>query len=383
MFFVVKVPFLDTFYRLLPLAPAHIWHTIWRTDYMSVSIIQRLSRNKQKIYYTIEWGKAAGQRIATGVFSYAKPKDHIQRNHNKEAQMIIEAKRSQMILDRQAISTGYIPQHKIKNNFIDYYDEFVTLNSRKGNRHLSQSLKAFKSFIGKSYISAIEINENLCERFRNYLLEKLNGETPANYFSRFKRVLEAASKDGYFKLSPATALASKAKPNRKVKDILEADEYNKLMNVPCINYEVKKAFVFSLYTGLRWVDVKPLKWENIKTNDIVNITQKKTGEILDLPLHPVALKILGERKSGFLFKLPTADGANKILANWCDDAGLGKHITWHCARHSFSVLLQDKGIDVATVAGMLGHTSTKYVHKTYNRYRKANALEAIRKLPAL
>ncbi len=26
--------------------------------------------------------------------------------------------------------------------------------------------------------------------------------------------------------------------------------------------------------------------------------------------------------------------------------GAVKHITWHCARHSFSVLLQDKGTDV-------------------------------------
>ncbi len=321
--------------------------------------------------------------MSTGVFTYVKPKDQVQRNHNKEAMTILEMKRSQMILDHQAISSGYLPQHKIKNNFLDYYADFVKQNSYKGNRHLIQSLGSFKSFIGKNYISAIEINENLCERFRSYLLSNLNGETPANYFSRFKRVLEAACKDGYFKISPAHGLACKAKSNKKVKEILEADEYRKLMNTPCANYEVKKAFVFSLYTGFRWVDVKPLTWENIKTTGVVNIIQKKTGEMLDLPLHPIALEILGERKTGLVFKLPTADGANGLLAKWCDAAGLGKHITWHCARHSFSVLLQDKGTDIATVAGMLGHTSTKYVHKTYKRYRKPNAREAINKLPGL
>lgn len=349
---------------------------------MNINITQRKSKDQQKVYYTFEWGRAGGQRMSTGVFTYLKPKDQIQRNHNKEALLILEFKRSQMVLDRQAINSGYIPQHKIKNNFLDYYADFVKLNMRNGNRHLSQSLNSFHQFIGKDYISAIEINDNLCERFRNYLLANLNGETPANYFSRFKRVLEAASKDGYFKISPANHLASKANPNKKVKDILEVDEYAKLMNTPCINYEVKKAFVFSLYTGFRWVDVKPLKWDNIKTTN-VSIEQKKTREILDLPLHPVALKILGERKTGLVFKLPTADGANKVLAKWCDDARLGKHITWHCARHSFSVLLQDNGIDVATVAGMLGHTSTKYVHKTYKRYRQVNALQAIQKLPNL
>lgn len=150
-----------------------------------------------------------------------------------------------------------------------------------------------------------------------------------------------------------------------------------------MNFEVKKAFVFSLYTGFSWVDVKPLKWESIKRDDIIQIIQEKSNVPLELPLHSTARKLIGERKTGLIFQLPTANGANKVLAKWCDDAGLDKHITWHCARHSFSVLLQDKGIDIATVAGMLGHTSTKYVHKTYKRYRKANAIEAINKLPSL
>ena len=33
---------------------------------MNITITQRLSRNKQKIYYNLEWGKVAGQRISTG-----------------------------------------------------------------------------------------------------------------------------------------------------------------------------------------------------------------------------------------------------------------------------------------------------------------------------
>ena len=66
---------------------------------MNINVTQRLSRNKQKNYYTLEWGKSSGQRMSTGVFTYVKPKDQIQRNHNKEVLQILEAKRSQMILD--------------------------------------------------------------------------------------------------------------------------------------------------------------------------------------------------------------------------------------------------------------------------------------------
>src|SRR5207244_3940680 len=100
---------------------------------------------------------------SAGIYTYTKPINVIQRNHNKEALAILETKRSQMILDRQAISTGHIPQHKLQTNFLDFYLEFMRLNSTKGNRHLASSLKIFKEFIGKDFISAIEINKSLCE----------------------------------------------------------------------------------------------------------------------------------------------------------------------------------------------------------------------------
>jgi hypothetical protein len=85
--------------------------------------------------------------MSTGVFTYVKPKDQIQKNHNKEAQMILESKGSQMILNRQAISTAYIPQHKLKTNFLDYFAEFVRLNPAKGNRHLASSFTAFEKTV--------------------------------------------------------------------------------------------------------------------------------------------------------------------------------------------------------------------------------------------
>ena len=104
---------------------------------------------------------------------------------------------------------------------------------------------------------------------------------------------------------------------------------------------------------------------------------------MQIPLHPTAKTIIGgEEKEGLIFKLPTADGVNKIVKQWVKDAGITKHITWHCARLSFSVLLQDEGVNTATVAGMLGHTSTKQVENTYKRYRVHIGRKAIQKLPS-
>src|SRR5579863_8925975 len=111
-------------------------HDTQEFHFMSVIISKKLSRDKKKIRYTIEWGREPGQRTATGIFTYAKPVDSIQKNHNKESLAILETKKSQMILDNNSIGTNYVPSFKIKNNFFDYYEGFVKKNRIYSNRSL-------------------------------------------------------------------------------------------------------------------------------------------------------------------------------------------------------------------------------------------------------
>jgi len=346
----------------------------------TIIISTKDSRDGSKVWHYFEWGKGAGQRKATGVYTWAKPKTNEQKAYNKEALSILEARRSQLVIEKQAVASGYIPAHKVKDNFFDYYQEYVTKNERPGNRSLSASLAAFRKFIGRERLSAGDITENLCERFRAYLLDNLQGETPGDYFMRFKRIMRAATKDGYFRVDPAEDIKVKVHPSGQ-KDILDAEEYIKLMDYPCSNQEVKRAAIFSLYTGLRWCDIEPLDWTDIKKDSVLLKAQNKTGFRVEVPLHDIAKQVVSSPGTGKVFKLPTQDGANKVLKAWVRSAGIDKHVTWHSLRHSMSVLLQDAGVAVATVAGLLGHTSSKYVHKTYQRYRKNSGEEAIKKLP--
>lgn len=354
-----------------------------------MNIIKRISKNKIKIFYSLEWGRGQGERMATGIYTYVRPKNSAQKNHNTEALKLLETKKSEIILERQSIGTGFIPAHKFKSNFLDYYEEFVKNNQRKGNRHLSGSFTHFKVFLKKDYVSPIEITENLSGRFRQYLLDNFNGDTPANYFSRYKKVLKNAAKEGYFRKNPSEEIAAKSNKNRIRKEHLEADEYIKLIQTPFFNEEVREAFIFCCYTGLRYCDVRALGWNHIKGETLTTtIIQEKTGEPLTITLHRVALAILANRKkkladnnSGRVYNLPSNDGCNKAIQKWCTDAGIDKHITWHCARLSFSILLQDKNIDAATVALLLGHTNTKYVLQTYKRHRPKDQTLVIAQLP--
>jgi integrase len=353
-----------------------------------MNIVKRENRKGDKAYFSIEYGRGRGTRMATGIFIYTRPKNQVEKNHNKEALILVDTRKSELQLERQAIGSGYIPAHKFKGNFLDYYREFVEANVRKGKRHLKNSLTQFEQFLGKGFISPVDITENLCTRFRQYLLDNFTGETPANYFSEFKKVIRAATKDSYWRYNPVEELNSKTNPSKKLKENIEADEYIKLLITPCFNESVKDGFIFSCYTGLRFVDIKLLDWKDIKEGRLTTrIIQHKTGLPVVLTLHPIALAILEKRRklanhiSNKAFVLPSHDGCNKILDQWVSAARISKHITWSCARLSFSILLQDENVDDATVAYLMGHSTSAQVIKTYRRHRPLDQTASISKLP--
>ncbi|MBZ4191922.1 phage integrase SAM-like domain-containing protein [Niabella beijingensis] len=203
-----------------------------------MNFLKIANKKGDKFYYYYDYGRCKGQRPSTGVFTYKTPKTQVQKNHNKEALLILETKKSQLTIEAQATGGVYIPHHKFKPNFLDYYCEYVKLNKKDGNRHLENSLTHFKNFINKDFISNVEVTENFCKRFRQYLLERFNGETPMNYYARFKWVVKAATKDKYFHSNPTEDISAVTNPSTGMKENLEADEYIQLLRTPCSNQEV-------------------------------------------------------------------------------------------------------------------------------------------------
>jgi integrase len=412
------------FFRFMPPVLANKWRTELSTNghqMSQITVTTKVSRKGDKTWYYLEWGKEADQRRAAGIFSYLTPKSQTQKNHNKEALALLEVKKSQLTIEFQFIGTAYIPGHKFKYNFLDYYQEFVNTNKRKGNRHLEGSLSKFRAFLPNRVISPLDVTENLCKRFKAHLNDTLTGKTPLDYFNAFKRVLRSAAKEGYFRINPSDGVRGKTNASKRLKDFLEPDELISIIDTPIFNPEIREAFVVCCYTGLRWCDIKTLSWSQIKLTKkgsvlVTKIIQAKTGKPVELTLHPLALAILEEKREKYLghqkpkapvltitgqkigepaptdhiFDLPTQDGANKSLGKWAEDCakkhGLEdlaeKHLTWHSARLTFSILLQDAGVDPATVALLLGHTTTKYVLEVYKRHRPKDQLMHIAKLPS-
>jgi integrase len=208
---------------------------------------------------------------------------------------------------------------------------------------------------------------------------------------RFKKVMKTATKEGYYRHDPCEEVKSKINPSTALKENLEVEEYLALLKTPCVHEEVQEGFIFCCYTGLRFCDVDVLDWEHSKKDTLTTrIIQRKTGQPVVLTLHPIAKAILEKRRQRLehidpaanVFHLPTHAGSNIVLKKWVHDAGIQKKITWSCARLSFSILLQDKNVDDATVACLLGHTTTAQVRERYKRHRAKDQAATISNLPS-
>lgn len=90
-----------------------------------------------------------------------------------------------------------------------------------------------------------------------------------------------------------------------------------------------------------------------------------------------------KKNKDLIFHLPSHNAALSVLSHWVKRAGIDKHITWHCARHSFATLiLKDGSIDLRTVSGLLGHSSLKYVEQ-YTRIIDDRKKKALNSLPEI
>ena len=149
----------------------------------------------------------------------------------------------------------------------------------------------------------------------------------------------------------------------------------------------------SLYCGLRYCDVKDLTFANVDySNRLLKFEQNKTkghsatsGVVIDLS--DDILELIGKpstdlNKDSLIFNLPSYTMCIKSIERWVKRAGIYKHITWHCARHSFAVNVLNSGANIKTVASLLGHSGLKHTEK-YTRAVDSLKKEAMTKLTEL
>ena len=195
--------------------------------------------------------------------------------------------------------------------------------------------------------------------------------------------------------NPCTGITIKVDDQQLRKEVLSPEEIQQLIatHYEHENPNIRRAFIFCLYCGLRYCDVKDLTFANVDySNKLLKFEQNKTkghsaSSGVVIPLNDGILKLIGEpsdpdKRDEVIFPLPSYEMCLKALRRWVKRADINKHISWHCARHSFAVNILNNGANIKTVASLLGHSGLKHTEK-YTRAIDSLKQEAINSLPEL
>ena len=227
--------------------------------------------------------------------------------------------------------------------------------------------------------------------FTEYLQQMYKGEGAHTVYARFKKIVKAAIEDDIIRKDPCAGIVIKIDNGVLKKDVLSTDEMRQLIatHYEGENPEIRRAFIFCLYCGVRWCDVKDLTYADVDfSNRLLKFEQVKTkghskASGVVIPLNDSLLRLIGQgAREERIFTLPSHTMCLKALRHWTRRAGIDKHITWHCARHSFAVNILNNGANIKTVASLLGHSGIKDTEK-YTRAVDNLKEAAINSLPEL
>lgn len=326
-------------------------------------------------YSTDENGKIKHQRRyeALNLFIYDKPKSPEEKHHNKEALRLAEAIRSKRIVEHQSGIHGFVNP---SNNQISFYSFFQKLTQEK-HRTTEKSNAfiwdcAYKQLIKyhADDVTFEQLTPAFIKGFKEYLVntartksnEKLSKNTASSYFNKVRAAINEAYHQGIIKTNPLNQVPSIKGENNK-REYLSIEEVRQLVKTECRYIDLKRAFLFSCLTGLRWSDIVKLTWQDVQVfNDHhrVIFKQQKTKGLQYLDLSPQAYALLGDKKAGKIFSgVRYSAYMNVELLRWCLAAGISKHITFHAARHTFAVTQLTLGTDIYTLSRLLGHSEIK------------------------
>jgi len=309
-----------------------------------------INHNGQRWYETIK-----GYKLVNSISPLDKQK-------NKEMLKIIESHVYKRAMD---LNNSINELKIVKGNdvlVLEWMAKYISDYKKKDLRNIEGATNRFKNFLDERGIKRLTfkgIDELLIESFIDYLQEHSIGSGAVSYYKRFTKMILHAYRSKMMSVNVLDFVTKKPKGRVLKKDFLTLDEIEVLTNTPTSALEVKRAFLFCCNTGMAWVDVKSLKWSDVKDGRIEYIREKTKGEPVVVHLNIDAINLLGKTKEGLVFKLPTPDGANASLKDWVTRAKIEKKITWHNARHSFGTNLILKGADIYTTANVLGHTDLK------------------------
>ncbi len=270
-------------------------------------------------------------------------------------------------------------------------------NYKRSYRCIARHLQGYENERGVKLYSN-SFTSDVAEDFVDYLLDKnLMLSTVSGYFDKicfmFRKMgkrdfnVDYSFEDYFIESEDATSV------------YITMQEIERIYNMKIRTKErdvVRDRLVCNCLTGMRIGDFNALSSENV-INDVIFRKTQKTGETIEVPVHPIVRKILNKYNGEFPPYYKSLQNYNKIIKSICKQAGLTDKVRWertvgkrvvrktfkryelissHTARRSFATNTYLAGILPARIMLITGHKS----ETSFFRYIRINKKENARVL---
>lgn len=267
---------------------------------------------------------------------------------------------------------------KAKFSLVDYMHYFAERKAEYGQsasraETIDKVIKYVEAYKGGVMLS--DVDKEYCKGFIKYLStaqslrstknpKTISKHTASVYYAVLVAVLNQAVREDLIESNPTTKVSAEERkaiaPTGSTRTYLTLEELQKLIDTKCGNEELKNAFLFACFTGLRYSDIATLQWDDIKTEGEQMFIHKqmiKTKQNIIVPIGKSAKQYLPKKKGKYIFDLPTPISSNIELKRWAKRAKVDKNVHFHISRHTFATSLLTKGADLYSVSKLLGHTN--------------------------
>lgn len=333
----------------------------------------------------------------------------LEKEQNRQARSVAEKVKSERIIAIQNYGIGQFEKIKrIGMTLLDWMNQYADSNPNlskstiRGRRECAARVKDYLEENVQVTFKLANVDADFCRNFLAYLKTAPNKSKTTEQVAItqggayhiqtiFTGALNKAVKENLLPRNPMMQLDTKEKFHapESTREYLTVEELKKAISTPCKFEQTKHAFIFSCFTGLRMGDIMSLTWAKVQDSPdgkskYVRVKMEKTQKWINVPLSSEAIKWLYPKDNAdeLIFNLSDASVVEKHIKMWMKDAGINKHITFHCARHTFATTMLTAGVDLYTVSKLMGHSKISTT-EIYAKIVDKLKVEAVDKLDHL
>ena len=329
-----------------------------------------------------------GRKAYFGTHVYVKPAEwtgcEVTGRHDAAAlngmigEQLVRLQEIEVAVWRQGVSPTL--QHLKKNFYskmpplrlLSFASEVVEHSGRREStrRNLLTTVRLLDRF---RRVHVGDVDYALLSDFEDYLRGRGNCQnTIAKHIHNLRTVMGEAARRGLVSMERLPFSTYQVKTVCREHTTLTESELQRIEHTT-VHGAVRDAFLFCCKTGLRYSDYVRLDERQFQQRGQslwLELKMQKTGRVVQLPLTLLG-RLLGD--VGGHPAIGDNCNVNRKLREIVREAGIGKRVTFHVARHTFATRLLERGVPITTVQQLLGHASVRMTQR-YAEVRTATVV---------